>query len=424
MTLKDRLIAFLRYTERYTKTDMIYVFQTGFWSNIATISVTAGSFLLYIVFGHFVPKEVYGTYQYLLSVGAIVGAFTLTGMNSAVTRAVALGYEGSLIRSVWIQLKWNVLPTIGAWIIGGYYIFMHNPTLGWGLVLIGIFVPFNNALNTYGAYLGGKKDFKRGFLYGLWWNIPYYIAVAIVAFYFKSAIILLAANLIAQALGLCIAYWQTIHTFKPNKEVGEETVRYGGHLSVMGMFINVVSRFDDILAFHFLGPISLATYSFATAAPDRITTLFKFLPAAAFPKFATKSPEEIRKTLGTRIWIGTGIIAVVAFLYILIARPFFELFFPAYVAAVPYSQAYALIIITSVSVNIISTALTTAKNIRTLYIYNVSTPIVQLALQVVGILMYGLWGLIIGKVLAYVFMALFGLFLYWRIDSNQSVLTS
>ena len=34
------------------------------------------------------PQQTYGTYQYLLSVGAIVGAFTLTGMNSAVVRSV------------------------------------------------------------------------------------------------------------------------------------------------------------------------------------------------------------------------------------------------------------------------------------------------------------------------------------------------
>lgn len=414
-SLRDRTVALLRSLERYTKTDMVYLATSGFWSNLGTIFVSLSSLILYFVFAHYLSKEAYGTYQYLLSVGAIVGAFTLTGMNTAVTRAVARGYEGSLRQSIWIQLKWNIIPLIGSWAFAAYYLTHHNPVLGWGLVLIGVFVPLNNTFNTYGAFLGGKKDFRRGFLFSLWWNIPYYLAVAIVAIFFKAALVLLVANLVSQAIGLFLAYWATIAAYHPNSAEDPEMLRYGGHLSAMGLIGAIAGQADSILAFHFLGAANLALYSFATAVPDRIGALFKFIPAAAFPKLAERLPQEVRATLGRRLLLGTVASIILALVYIAAAHLFFAILFPAYIPAVAYSRWYALTLVTLMS-GVIGNGLTAAGNVRTLYIFNTATPIAALILQVAGILIFGLWGLIGARVLTNLFVLLLGLVLYWQLD--------
>lgn len=414
MDIRPNLVRLLRLSERYTRTDMVYLATTGFWSNAGILFVSGASFLLYIVFGNFLPKEVYGNYQYLLSVGAIVGAFTLTGMNSAVTRAVALGKEGAMQTAMLLQLKWAALPLLGAWAMGAYYVFRGDLTLGWGLILIGIFVPLNNALNTYAAFLQAKLDFKRGFLYSLFWNVPYYLVVAVVAVFFPIALILLAANLISQAVGLFIAYRSTIRTYKPNSVPDPEISRYGGHLSVMGLIGSIAAQIDTVLAFHLLGPAQLAIYSFATAVPDRVGALFKFIPAAAFPKFVGKSPGEIRQGLGRRLFIGTLLSALLAFGYVAIAYPFFSLFFPVYLESVPYSQWYALTLVSLMS-GVLANALVAAGNVRSLYIFNTVNPLVQIVLQAGGILLFGLMGLVFGRILASVFTFAFGIVLYWRL---------
>jgi O-antigen/teichoic acid export membrane protein len=414
MPYKDRLIALLRRSERYTKTDMVYLFSSGWWSNLGTLSVSFGSLALYTVFGHLVPKDVYGTYQYLLSLGAIVGAFTLTGMNTAVTRAVAQGYEGAMARSVRIQLQWGALPLLGAWCMGGYYLLHGNATLGWGLFLIGVFVPLNSTLNTYGAFLGGKKDFRRGFLYSLWWNVPYYAAVAVAAVFFKSALILLAANLVSQGAGLMVAYWRTRRVYRPNAEVGEGTLRYGSHLSAMGLFGVIVAQIDGVLAFQYLGPASLALYSFATAIPDRLGGLFKFLPAAALPKLVNKAPGEVRETLGKRLLLVTAAAGALALIYIAGAHTFFAILFPQYLASVPYSQAYALMLLVSVSTSVISAALSATADIRSLYAFNTISPVASLGFLVAGVALFGLWGLIAARLLSALFTLALGLALYWR----------
>ncbi len=413
--LKHLLAKLLRRSERYVKTDTVYLIRSGFWSNLGTITVSLGSLVLYIVFSHFVSKEDYGTYQYLLSVGAIIGAFTLTGMNSAVTRAVAQGYEGALRQSVQIQMKWNIVPLLGSWVLGGYYLFHHNLTLGWGLVLIGIFVPINNTLNTYTALLGGKKDFRRAFLFGLWWNIPYYIAVSVAAYYFKAALILLAANLITQCIGLFVAYRHTLRAYTPNKQTDPGAMRFGNHLSVMGLFGSIANQADNILVFHFLGPAQLALYSFATAIPSRIGSLFKFIPNAALPKFAERTPAEIRVGFARRLALGTLVSIFFALGYILVARFIFTIFFPAYLAAVPYSLLYAFSLASLMS-GVVMTALTAAGNMRSLYIYNVVSPLLLLGMQFSGIIFFGLWGLIAGRVLAEFLLFLFLCVLYWRIN--------
>jgi O-antigen/teichoic acid export membrane protein len=409
---KDASVRFLRWSERYTKTDMVYLVSSSFWIQASSVSISLASFLLYILFGHVLPKDVYGTYQYLLSLSAIVGAFTLTGMSNAVGRAVARGFEGSYRQSIRIQLIWGLVPLVGAVVAGSYYLAHGNTTLGWGLLLVGIFVPLSTTYNTYGSYLNAKKDFQGGFLYGLIVAAPYYIAIALVAYSLRAALALLAANLISQTLGYFVAHRALLKKYQPNEFRDPEAMRYGAHLSIINFLGTVVGQADSVLVFHFLGATELAIYSFATAIPDRLG-IFKNIAAAAFPKYATKTTAEVRTSLGPKLFIGIFVALSIAAVYWLLAPIFFHLFFPLYFEAVSYSRLYALMIAASFGA-IFSSALTAHGRVKALYAYNIISPLVQLSFEVVGILMWGLWGLIIARLVAAVLSSLFniGLFLF------------
>ncbi len=403
---KNRLIKLLRWSEKYTKTDMVYLAQSSFWLQAGSLFVSFASFLLYILFGHVLSKEVYGTYQYLLSIGAIVGAFTLTGMNSAVIRAVSRGFEGTYREAIRVQLLWNIVPLLGSWALGVYYLTHGNMTLGWGLFLVGVFIPLNATFNTYGAYLSAKKDFRRGFFYSLFINAPYYISVALVAISLPTALALLSANVIAQGIGYYVAHRRTVAFYKPNTEQEPGALAYGTQLSVINFLSVAIAQIDNILVFHFLGAAELAIYSFATAIPDRLN-IFRNIAAAAFPKFSARTQDEIRISLGRKMLFSIGGALVVAFAYDLVAQPFFTLFFPRYLEAVPFSQAYAFIIAVAVS-PLFTTALTAHRRVRSLYVFNLLSPIVQLALEIVGILFGGLWGLVFARIGSALFSSILG----------------
>lgn len=412
-SFKSDLYRFLRWSEKYTKTDMVYLASSGFWINLGSVFVSAFSFFLYLAFAHFLPKDVYGTYQYLLSIGAIVGAFTLTGMNTSLVRAVAQGKEGTVRASIRMQLQWGLLPLLGAWAASGYYFFQGNILLSVGLLLIGIFVPLNNTLNSYSAFVNGRKDFRRGFYFSLFNGFLYYPALIVAAYFSSFALVLLATNLLSQAIGLLISYRMSLHVFQPNGAIDASAFTYGKHLSAMALFGSVVGQLDNVFVFHFLGAAPLALYSFATAIPDRIGNLTRFIPSAAFPKFAKHSGKELFQTLGRRILLAVVGSAILASIYMLVARFVFVLFFPSYMDAVPYSMLYVLVIIPSVS-SVFLSALAAFGKTKFLYIFNTVIPILQLVSLFLGTLFFGLWGLIVARiVIAFIQFVLGGTLLYF-----------
>lgn len=396
--LKETLYKATRWTERHTKTDMVYLLRTGFWGNAGIITSSLFGLGLYVIFGHYLTQEQYGLYQYLLTLSVFINAFTLTGMNAAVTRSVARGYEGTLRSSVRLQLVWAIVPFLLAAAGALYYFLNGNHLLAGGLLTLGIFTPLANTFNTYASYLAGKLEVRRAFLYNFAGNVPYYTGVAVCAILFNEALPVLIANCVLNTIILYITYQSTLRTQKPNPEVDPEARRYGSHLSIMNVPLIILGSLDGILAFQFLGPAGLAFYSFATAIPDQMGKFLKFLPSAALPKFAVSDENALRSSMGRKLLQVFAVSTLLAGTYLVLAPVIFKLLFPQYLAAVPYSQLYAISLLLLGS-TIVTTALIAKQRVRDLYIFNISSSVTQTVIQLVGVMFWGLAGLIIGKII-------------------------
>jgi len=392
---------------------MVYLLQSGWWINLGTVIISVFSLLLYMVFARILPPEVYGTYQYLLSGAALIGALTLSGMNNAIARAVARGNDRTLYSANWTQARWSIVPFSIALIVAFYYYLHGTTTLFIGFLCIGFLTPFISIFGTYASFLQGKQDFRHGFWYGMGWNVPYYIGLIIVSYLYPSTIALLFTSLGIQAAAQGIAYYRTIRAYRPQEESDESSIRYGKHLSVLSFGTVVATQIDTIVAFHFLGPAAVALYSFATAIPERLAGFFKFIPTAALPRFSNKSSMEIRGAFGRRVWYAIFSMFIFVLIYIFAAHSIFSLLFPTYTDAVPYSQVYSLIIVSSIA-GLFTSALTAQQNIKELYAYTIGVPIAQIALQTIGIIMYGLWGLIIARLVSQSLAAAFAFILLFR----------
>ena len=118
--VKNYLHHLLRRSERVTGTDNVYVAKQGFWATFPFIVSTILSGGLVIAFANLLPKEIYGTYRYILSAGGIISFLTLSGMNTALTQAIAQGANGLLAWSIRVQLRFNSLYAL-ACLIGAIY---------------------------------------------------------------------------------------------------------------------------------------------------------------------------------------------------------------------------------------------------------------------------------------------------------------
>ncbi|MES2668680.1 MAG: hypothetical protein V4644_03270 [Patescibacteria group bacterium] len=397
-SLKEKLYGLSRWAEKYTKTDMVYLLRTGFWGNAGIITSSLFGLGLYVIFGHYLTQEQYGFYQYLLTLSVFINAFTLTGMNAAVTRSVARGFEGTLRSSVRIQLLWAVVPFLLASAGALYYFFNGDYVLAGGLLILGIFTPIANAFNTYASYLAGKLEVRRAFIYNFAGNVPYYGGIALCAIFFNEALPILIANCVLNTLVLYVAYRTTLRTQKPNSEVDPEARRYGSHLSIMNVPLIILGSLDGILAFHFLGPAGLAFYSFATAIPDQMGKFLKFLPSAALPKFAVSDESALRSSMARKLFQVLGVSVLLAGIYLVMAPLLFNVLFPQYVEVVPYSQLYAISLLLLGS-SIVTTALIAKQRVRDLYFFNISSSVAQTVIQLFGVMFWGLAGLIIGKII-------------------------
>lgn len=397
---RDLFIPLLDRMERIFRIDIRYAIKSGFWLNMSSLVTIIGSFLVSIAFANFLPKESFGTYQYLLSILSILTAFTLTGMNTAVTRAVAQGNDGVLRASIRPQLLWNSFSSVAALTISAYYLFNGDVRLGMGAVCIAIALPLITAFNSYGAFLIGKKAFKTHFLFTTISNVLYYGAILLTLLFFPAVLPLIVVNLAFTALAPVAFFFFTLRAYRVEEsKVDPDSLSYGKHLSLMNLLGTVSYQIDNFLVFQLLGPVSLATYSMATLIPERLSGVFKNITNSMLPRFSEQPLARIRAGIIWKTFLFSLLIFGFIVAYTILAPTLFRFIYPQYVDAVPYTQVFALTLLIAAG-NFAGTALLAHRKVKALYTINTVTPIINLIFQGVGILLGGLWGLIIGRVIA------------------------
>jgi len=409
-SLQDRLIRFLRWSEKYTKTDMVYLAHGGFWLTLSQVGIGLIALAVSMMFARFVPKDVYGTYRFLLSLFWILTALSLTGLPSAVARAVARGEDGAYRQSFKLSFLGSAPMALVAAGIAIYYALQANYSLAIGAVIIAVIGPLFQMGYSFGAFLEGKKDFKRTALAGIVLNIVPALSLLGAIPFVKNPLVFFFIYLAANALtALALCLWAYL-VYKPDDTPSEGLLNLSWHFSAMNILATLAEQMDQLVTFHYLGASALALYSFATSLPDQIKSLFGTVANMAFPKFAHRPVAEIQATLWFRLLRFTALIVAVVVLYILAAPLIFHLLFPTYTNAVFYSQLYALALIPIANI-IPATVLQAHAAKRELYIMNTTFPIFQIAALFVGVIYWGLIGVILARIAARTFNFFLGLLL-------------
>lgn len=398
MEIKNKIYNFLRFSEKYIQTDMVYLASGGFWLILGQIINSAATFLLAIAFANLLPKETYGIYKYILSATSLLGVFFLTGMNVAVTQAVARGFEGVLRKSFWVQIKWGLIMFLAALVASAYYFLHGNQILGIAFLIAGSFSPLLNSANTYVAFLNGKRYFRSLTQYNILSVIISSALIFVTILITKNPIPLILVYFLGNSAVNVFFYWRTLRIFKPNNEQNPQSISYGKHLSLMNIALTIASYVDAPLIFHFSGAAGVATYAFAIAPPEQIKALFKNIGSLALPKFSEKTSVEIKQTLWRKVLIFGLIIALSVVCYIALAPFIYEIFFPKYIDSIFYSQIFALSIIAT-ALYLPYSALQSQVAKKQLYVFNLWTYIAQIFLLLIFVYFWGIMGAILSRLI-------------------------
>ncbi len=400
-SLRHKIYNWLRWSEKYVKTDMVYLAKGGFWQILGQVAISALSFGLIFLFANYLPKEIYGLYRYILSLAGILSIFTLSGMNQAVSQTVATGNEGALRDSVRYQLKWNLVQFVAFCALSSYYFYNENISLALPLFIIGIFAPLTQAFNTYGAYLEGKRQFRLNNIFSITSTAIYSVGMMLVIMLSGKVTLLILVYALTTFGTTLLFYLVTLHKFNPPVTRNQNSLKYGRELTFISLIGPVVAQIDKIILAHFWGVAQLASYSIATAIPDRGISFIKGWIAIAFPKFSTKTPLELNRVLYLRIFQGLLIGSVCTIGYVMISPYLFTYFLPKYLDNLFYSQLLSISFIFALPNRYIS-LLRVSQKMSGLILTN---SLIENLIRLTSYIILGIWGGILGLVLAQVLNA-------------------
>lgn len=402
--MKEKFISALRWSEKYTKTDMLYLAKGGTWlmfgSAISSISVL----LLAIAFANLLPKEVYGEYKYILSILSLLSIPTLAGMGEAITRAVARRLDFTPIAAIKIKVKFGLIGSVVGIALSTYYFLNGNMTLGGSLLLVSIFVPFFDTFSLFQNILTGRKLFRTSTYYNVVIQVISVLAMIVVIILTNNIFIILLTYLLPYTVLRIYFFKKTTQYIKSaDTNIDKESLSFGKHLSVVRILSIIAGNLDKILLWHFLGAAPLAIYAFALAPTIQLKSVFSNVFTLAFPKLAQNNITNLKKTLYAKMLKFFIIISPIIIIYILVIPSIYNTIFPQYNESVIYAQLFAFILFL-IPINILSTTLTAHAQKKKIYILNISENIVRVTLLVVLLPYYGIagaiWALILSQIVA------------------------
>ncbi|MEK7227481.1 MAG: oligosaccharide flippase family protein [Patescibacteria group bacterium] len=418
--LKNKGLQALHSGERLFKFDMLYLAKGSSWITLSFVVGILGSLVTMVAFGNLLSRETYGTYSYLLSLGASLSFLTLSGAGPAVVRATARGFDNLAHYALTLQLKYNSLSAALILIVAAYYGYKGNGLFAFSLALLSLAYPIADAFHIYKEVLTGRKCFNILSRITNLITVTGAAATVLVLYLTDNILILIALYTIMSFVPNFLVYKSVTKNIKASPKPGEvaEFKRTSLHFTGAGIIGVIASYIDRVILFQAAGPAALAVYTFALAGPDRLKSLIKNTGTIALPRLARRSLIQIHEIVYKRLAIlllsGIALFACYWFLVPLL----FKIFLPRYLDAVTYSRVLSLaVIVTPVSVYF-GSVFSAQNMIKAMYAFNLTSHIVRIALFIIMGFMWQIWGLVLASVLANVANAVLGL-LIWEVEARR-----
>lgn len=421
-SFKAYIYRLLRWSERYTKTDMVYLAHGGSWLGLGQVAASLSALVLAVLFANLVPEETYGTYKYVLSIVGMLSIFTLPGINTPLAQGIARGKEGAFLTSVRTKIRWGMIGLFASFILALYYLSAGNATLALSFFIAGLFIPLMDPLNLYNTYLQSKKLFKETIQN---YAISQTIATAIIAaalFFSGNLFLILLAYFVSWTSLRYFFHRTTIFKFPPNTKDDTRIIEQGKHLSFIGGLSTVAANIDSLLIFHFLGAAPVALYALATAPIDQMRGLFKNIVPLALPKLTERSIRQINILFYRRLALLFAIGFAGAVVYAFFAPLLFTVLFQKYVAGINVSIAFAFTLALQLPLSFFAAVTQSKINLYPKsWFYWASVPQLVLIISALTLIpLFGLWG-IVGSVYAQIITAYIINAVQWSILSRHHV---
>ncbi|RJQ17650.1 hypothetical protein C4573_01585 [Candidatus Woesearchaeota archaeon] len=396
--IKKKFARFVQKSQSLTGIDTGYFLKGGSW---LLFSNAIGSMLgigVLIAFSRLMNPEILGEWKFFLSVIGFFSILSIPGTCVALQQSVARGFDRSILDGIRMRLTWSLLSALGILGVSAYF-FITAPGTSWLYYLIAaLLIPLFYATTNIMFYFAGKKRFDLLAKYKIYTNVILNLGTVLTLLFTKNLFSTIIAYVVLTILPHLYYYAQIRKELKNAKSLKKdpELKKYAFNLTVMDAIQIISTTIDKFILAQYLGFVSLGIYTIVTSVSDTIYTQSKILGILALPKFTQAHPKKayaiIRKKISFLIAGGAGL-AVIGYFLMPLAIPL--LFSAKYSAAIPYAQITLLCIITTPLIVIFTTLLESWKAVKSLYYYRLGSGILQTAVFLIFIPLFGIWGAVI-----------------------------
>ena len=397
LKMNDFMRKIIDFLNKYTKVDVMYFLRNGTWSLIGDgVQVFAGA-VLAVLFARLASKEVFGQFQFILSIVSLLAVVSVKGLDVVVLRDTARGFEGVYRRAVKLRFWWSLLGIPIMLIVGWYYRWAGDGVLASAFVIGAWLMPMHYASNSWTSWLKGKKNFNLLARYTAVKSVLN-TAVVMVAIVLSagSLVVVFVSYFVGQIVMNSIAFVISRKLAK-NDQVSSDWKQYSYFVSLAGLFKLVMVNIDKVLVAVLISPTALAVYTVAILIPNYFQLVVKSLFQTAAPRLSKRKYVSFNE-LGIIFVIGIVFTVVNLVLIRLLLVPLF---------GESYREALSLAYIASLGMlmhpmaqYLVNFANMSAKK-RVILIGNIVAPAIKLVLFAVFV---SLWKEV-GFVIVYAVMA-------------------
>lgn len=379
------------------------------------ISGKAVIFLLGFAFitglANLVPKQTVGDYNYIIAVLTIASITTLPGMNAALVRAVARGYEGSLRPMMRKKILCGITGSVIAFGFGTAYLAHGNVSLGLAFLIAAPLVPMTDTYSEMAySFFQGRKNFKKTMFLAVVCQMCFSIPSLLILFFTHNLIIIALSFFVFQTIGGLLVY---AFAQPANDRRDHESELLGFHLTIQNIPRIVAFNIDTIIVFAVAGPAAAAIYTFAFTPMAKLEQLIP-VDTLALPDLSNRERSVETKRL---IWNRVGLLAMAMVPAIAIGwwlSPFaYRVLFPAFPESVGLFRLLLTVLLTTPFAMMRSAFVAWNKK-RELYINEFASPVIRIGLMVILGFPYGSAGVIVAIIVARLIEAILTGVLFYR----------
>lgn len=378
--------------------DLPYLFGGSAWLLLRQGVSHFLAFAQLVLLANLFSAEVYGTFQYVQSVYSAVFVLALPGLTTALSRSIAAGYDASLPRAVSLRARWAILAATVGLGVAGWTWASGERQLALAIALAALTLPVTESAGLYSAVLLARQAFRARMCTGVTIDAATVAAVALMTLV-GTTLGLVAGYYTAALVANVFCYRWVVRTFPPGDRIDLGMNRYAFSLSLLNGLSALTLAADTMVLYHFVGPIGVAQFSVAAAFPRRLKGVLSTVGDLALPRFVSREPSTIRRSLPAKLLVEFIAILAVVVVYVMLAPLLLSWFFPRYLSATLLAQVLAFYAFIGLSYPI-AAYLQAHAMVRQLTVLSVAVAIAKLGSLVVLVPLWGVWGAAISMLIA------------------------